>query len=77
MVSKKELIDAANEKAVKRMIASRPVMVDVRPAIEVIPGMTERTVLHAGPPVELDRMVESFKHGILGAIQWEGVGQEP
>ena len=77
MVSKKELIDAANEKAVERMIASRPVMVDVRTAIEVVPGLTERTVLHAGPPVELDRMVESFKHGILGAIQWEGWAKSP
>lgn len=77
MVSKKELIDAANEKAVERMIAARPVMVDVRTAIEVVPGLTERTVLHAGPPVELDRMVESFKYGILGAIQWEGWAESP
>ncbi len=75
--SEKELIHEANKKAVERMLASRPVLVDVKPAIEAIPSMTERTILHAGPPVELERMVGSFKNGILGAIQYENWAENP
>ncbi len=72
MQSKRELIEAANKRAVERMIASRPFLVDVRPALEAIPGMKERMVLHAGPPTGIDEMVPSFKYAILAGIQWEG-----
>tara|TARA_Y100000031_G_scaffold130554_1_gene150297 strand:- start:478 stop:636 length:159 start_codon:yes stop_codon:yes gene_type:complete len=41
MANKKKLIDAANLQAVERMIASRPIVVDVKPAIEVVAGMKE------------------------------------
>src|SRR4051812_25092225 len=44
-------VDAANQEAIGRLLGVRPVLVDVRPASEVIPGMTPRTLLHAGPPV--------------------------
>lgn len=71
MPSKRELIEAANQKAMKRMFASRPVLVDVKPAIEAIPGMTEKTILHAGPPIAWEKMCGPMKGGILGAIQYE------
>lgn len=71
MATKKELIEQANMVAAERMIAARPFAVDVKPAIEVVAGMKEKMVYHAGPPVELDEMVPSFKHAILGGIMWE------
>src|SRR5512143_2523016 len=49
-------IEKANQEAVRRILAGDPVWEDVRPAREVIPGMTENTILHAGPPVTWDRM---------------------
>ena len=72
MPNKRELIEIANQNAIERMLASRPVLVDVKPAGAVIPGMTEKTVLHAGPPITWESMCAPMKGGILGAIQYEG-----
>jgi hypothetical protein len=70
-------IDAANQEAVQRMIEADPVLVDFRPAREVIPDMTERTIQHAGPPVEWDRRSGAQKGGILGTIMLEGLADTP
>ena len=35
----KEKIEDANKKAVDKILTSNPVLVDVKPAIEVVPGM--------------------------------------
>ena len=77
MASKKELIDAANQQATERMIASRPFVVDIKMAIDVVAGMKERRVCHAGPPTELDEMVPSFKQAIFGGIMWEQWAKTP
>ena len=42
-------VDAANREALRRLVAAEPVLVDVRPALEVVPGMSPTTLLHAGP----------------------------
>ena len=76
MTTKKELREAANKEAVERIVASRPVLIDVEPAGAVIPGMTEKTVLHAGPPITWESMCAPMKGGILGAIQYEGWAQD-
>src|SRR5687767_14723408 len=47
-----EHIDAANKKAIERILAADPVWEDVRPAREIWPDMDERVLLHAGPPIE-------------------------
>src|SRR5439155_1102666 len=44
-------IDTANRTALERLLEAHPFLVDVRPAIDVIPGMTRDTILHAGPPI--------------------------
>ena len=48
-------IDAANAEALARLVGGEPVLVDCRPAREAI-DLPERTVLHAGPPIEWERM---------------------
>ncbi|MGV8119533.1 MAG: hypothetical protein AB2L14_07205 [Candidatus Xenobiia bacterium LiM19] len=45
-----EEVDKANHEAVQRLIDSRPVLVDICQAKDVIPGMNQNTILHAGPP---------------------------
>lgn len=70
-------IDEANQEAVHRMIEAEPVLVDFRPAREVIPDMTERTIQHAGPPVEWEHRSGAQKGGILGAIMLEGLADTP
>ena len=39
----------ANQEAFKRLDESEPILEDVLPAIETLPGMTENTILAAGP----------------------------
>ncbi len=52
-------------------------LVDLRPAIEVIPEMTERTVLHAGPPVRWEEMCGPMRGAITGACMFEGWAKSP
>ena len=49
-------ISRANQEALSRIVAARPVLVDIKPAREVMPGMAEKTILHAGPPIEWEQM---------------------
>jgi hypothetical protein len=64
-------IAAANQRAISRMLAARPKLVDVRPASAVIPGMARQTILHAGPPITWERMCGPLRGAIIGALLYE------
>ena len=66
-------IEAANRAALKVFQDSRPVWFDVRPAIEALPGMTRTTILHAGPPIDWQRMCEPQLNGAICAAIFEGL----
>ena len=65
-------IDEANREAHRRIIAGEPVLVDVQSASQVIPNFPERTILHAGPPINWDRMCGPMQGAVAGAIVFEG-----
>ena len=67
-----ERVEAANALAIERMLAADPVLVDVRPAGEVIGGLGDRMILHAGPPIEWARMCGPMRGAVAGAIVLEG-----
>ena len=67
-----ERVEAANALAIERMLAADPVLVDVRPAGEVIDGLEDRMILHAGPPIEWARMCGPMRGAVAGAIVLEG-----
>ncbi len=69
----KNTIDQANRRVVEILARSQPVWIGCRPALEVIPGMTRETVLHAGPPIAWDRMCNPMRKGIQGALVYEGL----
>jgi Protein of unknown function (DUF1116) len=69
-------VDQANQEAAQRMIASRPRLVDVRPAGEVIPGMHKHLLLHAGPPITWERMSGPLRGAIIGALIYEGLASD-
>ena len=71
-----ERVDRANQEAVQRMITSRPRLVDVRQAHEVIPGMHKRLLLHAGPPITWERMSGPLRGAIIGALLYEGLAPD-
>ncbi|WP_217914220.1 DUF1116 domain-containing protein [Miltoncostaea marina] len=65
-------IDEANARAVERLQAARPAIVGAGRADELIPGLEGRLVLHAGPPVEWERMCAPQRNAVCGAIVLEG-----
>lgn len=70
--SPSDVIELANEEALKRMATADPVLVDVRRADEVISDLTDRMLLHAGPPITWERMCGPMRGAIAGAIVLEG-----
>ncbi|RBY92535.1 DUF1116 domain-containing protein [Blastococcus sp. TF02A-30] len=62
---------AANRTAVERLMAAGSVLVDVRPARDVI-GLADRTILHAGPPIEWADASGPLRGGLIGACLFEG-----
>src|SRR5512142_3142267 len=65
-------VEAANAEAVRRIISGRAVLAGLGLARDVIPGMRDRLILHAGPPITWDRMCGPVRGAILGAILYEG-----
>lgn len=65
-------IEKANGEALSRMVNSQPMLVDVKKAMHVCPGLKEKMIMHAGPPITWDRMCFPQKNAIKGAIVYEG-----
>ena len=70
-------IDEANRVAVGRMLAAQPMLVDVRPAREALPGMTDRTFFHAGPPLDWAGASGPMRGALIGAMLYEGLAHSP
>jgi len=70
-------IDEANAIVVERFMEVGPVLVGVAPAIDVIPGMHENLLLHAGPPVSWQRMAGPMRGAMIGALLFEGRAKAP
>jgi len=68
-------IDKANQTAVERMMEARPILKGVAPAREVIPGMRDNLLLHAGPPIEWERMSGPLRGAVIGALIFEGLAK--
>jgi hypothetical protein len=69
-------VEQANLEATRRLLDARPVVKDIRRAGDVIPGMHDRLVLHAGPPVSWDRMCGPMRGGVLGGLVYEGLAAD-
>lgn len=65
-------IESANANAVQRVLSSKPYLIDVKPAIEVLPGMGKRSIFHAGPPINWDKMCGPMKGAVAANIIFEG-----
>jgi hypothetical protein len=65
-------IDEANGEALERLLAGEPFLVDVVPAAQAIPALTERTILHAGPPLGWDGMCGPMRGAVMGVAVFEG-----
>jgi hypothetical protein len=67
-----EKIDKANAEALRRVLTGDPVLVDVVPAGEAIAGLGDHHILHAGPPIDWQRMCGPLRGAIMGIAVFEG-----
>lgn len=65
-------IDKANAQAIKRMTEAHPVLVGMGKARDVIPGMRDDLLLHAGPPIAWSEMSGPMRGAVIGALIFEG-----
>ena len=68
-------IDQANATAVERMMSARPMLTGVATARDVIPGLRDNLLLHAGPPIEWARMSGPLRGAVIGALLFEGLAK--
>jgi hypothetical protein len=69
-------IEKANLEATNRMMEARPVLVGLGRALDVVPGMRENLLLHAGPPVTWERMAGPMRGAAIGALIFEGKAKD-
>ncbi|MGV8038937.1 MAG: DUF1116 domain-containing protein [Thermoanaerobaculaceae bacterium] len=72
-----EAVDAANRRAVDRVLKSRPHLVGIGTARDVIPGMADGLFLHAGPPITWERMCGPLRGAVMGGLLYEGMASTP
>jgi hypothetical protein len=70
-------IEAANRTALERLLYARPQLVGVGTAREEIPGMQDGLFLHAGPPIEWERMSGPLRGAVIGGLLHERMAKTP
>ncbi|GGC76423.1 DUF1116 domain-containing protein [Enterococcus wangshanyuanii] len=65
-------IDEANQAVAAKIVAGSPFLLDVVPAKSVIKELNEgKVLLHAGPPITYDKMVDPIQGACVGAALFE------
>ena len=65
-------VERANEKAYAIFLAAQPVLGGIGLARTHLPGMGERMILHAGPPIAWREMCGPMQGAVIGAMLYEG-----
>ena len=73
----KEKIEAANKDAAARIMGADPVLVDIVPASDIVPGLEDRMVLHSGPPVDWEHMCGAQRGAVMAMAIFEGWAAGP
>ncbi len=63
--------DAANALAVRRLTEADPVLVDIRPAGDAVPGMTPNTILTSGAPLPWSEYYGGQRNAVIGGALYE------
>lgn len=70
-------IEAANVEAVRRIVSGKATLIGLGIAYEVVPGMRDKMILHAGPPISWERMCGPVRGAVMGACLYEGWASTP
>ena len=65
--------NSANDISFQRLCEADPVLVDVLPAIDAVPGMNRETILTSGPPMPWQHYTGGQRDAIIGAALFEGI----
>ena len=65
--------DAANAEAFRRLDQSDPVLTDIRPALDVLPGMAENVILTSGPALPWKEYTGGQADAVIGGALFEGL----
>ena len=65
--------EEANRIAFDRLTGADPVLVDVKPAGEVVPGMTPTTILTSGPPHQWEEYTGPQRNALIYGAIYEGL----
>ena len=66
----------ANAEAVARMTGAEPVLIDVQPAGDVIPGMTPNMILTSGPPLPWPEYYGGQRRAVVYGAIYEGLAAD-
>ncbi len=69
-------VEQANKKALQSIQSAQPVLVGIDTAKNVVPGMTDNLLLHAGPPIGWDTMSGPLRGAVLGALLYQGLARD-
>ena len=69
-------VETANREALQRILAADPVLIDVVPASECIAGLGPQMILHAGPPIDWQRMCGPMRGAVAGVAVFEGWAED-
>jgi hypothetical protein len=69
-------MDEANQEVVNRIRRGQAFLVGMGIAKDVIPGMHDHMILHAGPPIEWQRMCGPTRGAVIGALIYEGLAKD-
>ncbi len=76
-VRNQQRVEKANQKAIGIIQAGKPALTGMGIARDLVPGMHEDLILHAGPPIEWERMCGPMRGAIIGALLYEGRAENP
>lgn len=71
-----ERIEKANAEAVERLQTAQPKLIGIGVAGDTVPGMTKKTILHAGPPITWERMSGPLRGAVIGGLLYEGLAAD-
>jgi len=64
---------AANQVAYQRLTQAEPVLLDIKPALDVVPGMTADTILTSGAPMPWGDYYGGQRNAVIGGALYEGL----
>jgi Protein of unknown function (DUF1116) len=70
-------LDEANAEVVRRLDEATPFLRSIGSALDEVPGMDDRTILHCGPPLPWAEFIDPLRRSVRAAVMAEGWATSP